>query len=57
MQEFISAQLLELLASQGNRKFLAYAGDLEEAKDALLVWVVFRFACPILTLKALGVQP
>lgn len=37
MQKFLCAQLLTLIASQATRKFLAYSGATQNAKEALLV--------------------
>lgn len=37
MQEIISAQLLAFIADQGTYRFLAYSGNMQDAKDALLV--------------------
>lgn len=37
VQEIVSAQLLAMIEDQATFKFLAYSGNLEESKDALLV--------------------
>lgn len=37
LQEIISAQLLALIADLGTYKFLVYSGNMQDAKDALLV--------------------
>ena len=40
VENFICAQLLELMDSQGIRKFMAYHGGLENAVEGLLLWVL-----------------
>lgn len=42
VQEIVSAQLLALIEEQATYKFLAYSGDLETSKDALLVSFLFH---------------
>lgn len=37
IQRIISAQLLALIEEQAVYKFMCYSGDIEDAKDALLV--------------------
>lgn len=42
VQEIVSAQLLALIEEQATYKLLAYSGDLETSKDALLVSFLFH---------------
>ena len=37
MQKFMCAHLLDLIENSASRKFVAYNGNLKEAKEALLV--------------------
>jgi len=37
VEEIISAQMLALIEDQATYKFLTYSGNIENAKDALLV--------------------
>lgn len=39
VQEIVSAQLLALTQEQAVYKFLAYSGDIEYAKTALMLWL------------------
>ena len=44
VENFICAQLLELMDAQGVRKFVAYRGELSEASEGLMVRCLFDIA-------------